>query len=272
MSAWQRGIKYAALALAFLLILSLVGGIFRALSFLPGLWSGRDDAVGEMRDYALEGDISTLEIELTAAELTVQSGERFAVSSNLSGLSVKNKDGHLKIEEKSGWSASKNRAEVVLTIPKDLVFDRVELDTGAGVVTIENLEAKAVDLDLGAGKVEISRLVATEEADVDGGVGSLTISSGEIRNLDLDMGVGKLKLAARLTGWSKLDMGVGSAEFTLTDQESYRISVDKGLGEITIAGQIVEDGAVFGSGETSVSVNGGVGSVRIRFQTEQSPA
>lgn len=268
MSAWQKGIKYAALALAFLLILSLVGGLFRVLSYLPGLRGRGDDAVGEMRDYPLEENISALEIDLAAAELTIQNGDRFALSSNLSGLSVKNQNGCLKIEEKSGWTTGKNRAEVVLTIPKDMGFDQVDLDTGAGVVTIEDLEAKTVDLDLGAGKVEIARLCVSEEADIDGGVGSLTISSGEIQNLDLDMGVGKLALSAKLTGWSKLDMGVGSAEFTLIDQESYRIMVDKGLGEITVAGDAMEDGAVFGSGETDVRVNGGVGAVHIRFQQE----
>lgn len=269
MSAWQRAIKYAALALAILLIVSVVGGIFSALSFLPGLrGGGDDDTVGEMRDYALEEDISSLEIELTAAELRIESGDRFEVSSNLSKLSVKNKDGRLKIEEKGTWTSAKNRAQVVLTIPKDLVFDRVKLDTGAGLVIVEKLEAKRVDLDLGAGKVEISRLVATEEADIDGGVGSLIISSGQIQNLDLDMGVGKLELTAKLTGWSRLDMGVGAAELTLIDQESYRISVNKGLGEITVAGNAMADGAVFGSGETQVSVDGGVGSVRIRFQQE----
>lgn len=269
MSAWQKGIKYAALALAILLIVSVVSGILQALSFLPGLRGSGDDAVGEMRDHALEGDISSLKMDLTAAELTIQTGDRFTVSSNLSGLSVKNRDGRLIIEEKSRWTTGKNRAKVVLTIPRDIVFDRVDLDTGAGLVWIEDLEAKTVDLDLGAGKVEISRLVATDEADIDGGAGAVTISSGQIQNLDLDVGVGKMTLTAKLTGENRLDMGVGAGEITLLGRDQdYRFRIDKGLGEITVAGTPTADGAAWGDGQTLVRVDGGVGSVHIRFQQE----
>ena len=272
MSAWQKGIKYAALALAILLIASIVGGIFQILSVLPWLRGGREDAVGEMQDYVLSEEIRSLEIDLTAAELTLCSGNRFAVSSNLSGLSVTSKAGLLTIEEKGGWTSGRNRGRVALTIPRDTVFDRVRVNTGAGLVTIEDLETEELDLDLGAGKVKISRLCAAENADIDGGVGSLTISSGELRNLNLDMGVGKLELTSKLTGWSKLDMGVGTAELTLIDQESYRISVDKGLGEISVAENSMEDGAMFGSGDTPIQINGGVGSVRITFRPEVSPS
>ena len=267
MSAWQRGIKYAALALAALLCLTILGGILQGLASLFG---GQKEPVGEMKSYDMTQEIHSLDIDLSAAELTIRSGDRFEVESNLTSLSVVNQDGRVKIEEKSRWTTGKNRAQVTVTIPRDTVFDRAKLSTGAGLVHIEDLEAKDLDLDLGAGKVEISRLCATERADIDGGVGSLTVSSGTLHDLDLDMGVGKLELTAKLTGQSKLDMGVGAAELTFIGQENYRILVDKGIGSINMAGNDLADGAVFGTGDTLVQVDGGVGSIRIRFLPEVS--
>lgn len=270
MSAWQRGIKYAALALAALLCLTILGGILQGLSFLPSLFGGEEKPAGEMKTYDIAEEIRSLDIDLSAAELTIRSGDRFEVESNLTSLSVVSQDGRVKIEEKSRWTTGKNRAQVTVTIPRNTVFDRAKLSTGAGLVHIEDLEAKDLDLDLGAGKVEISRLCATEHADIDGGVGSLTVSSGTLHDLDLDMGVGKLELTAKLTGQSKLDMGVGAAELTFIGQENYRILVDKGIGSINVAGNDLADGAVFGTGDTLVQVDGGVGSIRIRFLPEVS--
>ena len=65
-------------------------------------------------------------------------------------------------------------------------------------------------------------------------------------------------------------MGVGAAELTFIGQENYRILVDKGIGSINVAGNDLADGAVFGTGDTLVQVDGGVGSIRIWFLPEVS--
>ena len=46
--------------------------------------------------------------------------------------------------------------------------------------------------------------------------------------------------------------------------------MDKGIGSINVAGNDLADGAVFGTGDTLVQVDGGVGSIRIRFLPEVS--
>lgn len=59
---------------------------------------------------------------------------------------------------------------------------------------------------------------------------------------------------------------VGELNLTLVGaQEDYCITMDKGLGTAIINGVKMEDDTVYGSGETTVEVDGGVGELKIGF-------
>ena len=73
MNSVQKVIKYLALAFAIFLSVSIIGGIITGLTGISYILSGRDsEAVGEMQVYPIDGEISSLSIDLSGAQLKIQ--------------------------------------------------------------------------------------------------------------------------------------------------------------------------------------------------------
>lgn len=268
MNSVQKVIKYLALAFALFLSVSIIGGIITGLTGVSYILSGRDSkAVGEMRVYPIEGEISSLSVDLSGADLKIQTADKFSAESNHNYISVKAENGRLRIyETKKLFSVYPKGATVILNIPEGFVFDEATVDTGAGRVEIGALSADILKLSLGAGKAEINNITANSRADIDGGAGELTIDGGKLCNLNLDMGVGKLTLKSRIEGKSQLDYGVGETNLTLLgSREDYKIEIDKGIGEARLAGENMRDDSVYGRGENRIEIDGGIGAIYIEF-------
>lgn len=265
MTTVQKIIKYLAMAFAIYLIVMIFGGIFAALG-LTGFFFG-DGSVGkDMKDYTVSQDISSLKMNINAADLTIKTGEKFVLTSNLERLKAENKDGCLTINENFKFNVNYKGASLVLEIPEDFVFDKAEITTGAGKLTVETLSAGEVMLKLGAGEAVVNNLTALFKSYIDGGAGKITVNSGSLANLDLDMGVGELCLTSRLSGECELDYGVGNASLTLLGgRDEYRIDFEKGLGEARIDGNSVNDETVVGVGQNLVEIDGGVGKANVIF-------
>ena len=268
MRPWQRAIQYLAMAFAILLVASIIAGVLGAVSSVFGWIDPEDMVLEEAQTFDVTGDISSFKLQISAAEVTVTQGEAFSVKSNLKYLKVENDGGCLEIvETKKGKTYRGAFCEI--TIPSGMVFDRADLECGAGRVTIESLSAKDLQVDLGAGEVLIGYLFAEKEAEIDGGAGKLTVQKGDLHDMVLDMGVGELILTARLTGNCEVNCGVGSTKLCLLgDSDDYRIDVEKGIGDVSVDGKSLSDGAVWGSGENRLELDGGIGSIEVTFAKE----
>lgn len=267
MTELQKGIKYAAMAFAILLAVSIIGSIVATVASLAGVFSG-DGVADEVTTYSVSGNVESLEIDIRAAELTIREGETFRVESNLKHLKVKEEDGCLKITEKSSGGINYYGAVLTVYLPKGAVLEEAYLSTGAGQLTVERLAAEKLSLDLGAGEVVIRELVAAESCEINGGAGAVTVKNGSLHDLSMDMGVGQLTMTASLTGVSDLDMGVGETELTLLGgKESYRVKINKGVGSAEVDGKSASDGETFGNGENRVTIDGGVGSIEVEFES-----
>ncbi len=261
---FQKVVKYAAMALAVLLTVSIFGAVFTGLLAITGI-SG---TVGEMKDFAFGGEILSMDIEIAAAELSITDGEAFSVRSNLENLNVNVENGTLKIKESSLFGFKNyNGALLEVVIPENFSFDKIDIETGAGVVDIESLNAQTLELELGAGKVNIKSLSATRSANIDGGAGKLTVGGGILTNLDFDMGVGETEICAEIKGRADVDMGIGKATLTLIGgEESYEINFSKGLGSISYNGKNVENNTTVGNGLTYIDIDGGIGSLIVETE------
>ena len=268
MNSVQKVIKYLALAFAIFLSVSIIGGIITGLTGVSYILSGRNNkAVGEMQIYPIEGEISSLSLSLSGAELKIKTSDEFSVESNHNYISVKSDTGQLCINEtKKLFSVYPRGVTVILNIPEGFAFDEATVETGAGKVEIDSLSADVLKLSLGAGKAEIGNLTANSRADIDGGAGELKIDGGRLCNLKLDMGVGELTLKSRIEGQSRLDYGIGETKLTLLgSREDYKIEIDKGIGEAKLAGESMRDDSVYGAGENRIEVDGGIGAINIEF-------
>lgn len=268
MTAIQKVIKYLAMAFAICLIVSIFSGILGAVGFITNLDIGsKSSGVTEnVTSYPVDGDVTELQIVINAAKLTVKQGDAFCVESNLKHISVTNDNGVLRIKENNRVQLRAD-AVVTLTVPVGTVFNKAEITTGAGKVTMDVLSADSLDLELGAGDAQIGTLSAAHESQIEGGTGRIVIENGALHNLDMEMGVGQMKLTSALTGRCSLDLGVGETNLTLLGaKEDYTIYAEKGLGNCTVDGVSVGDEATVGNGPTTVDIEGGVGAVKVNFR------
>ena len=270
MTTFQKVIKYLAMAFAIFLTVSIIGGLLSMFGLFGGFFGG--DAVTEdIKTYSVSSDIQSLEVKINAADFTIKQGESFSVESNLKHLTVEDKNGVLTIKETKKFGITYTGAVLTLYVPADTVFEKADITTGAGRLTVDHLSAGTMNFELGAGEVKIDTLIATTAVDIEGGAGKITISGGALHNLDLDMGVGQLNLTSALTGNCRLDLGVGESNITLIGRkEDYKLDLEKGLGNISVDGVNVSDYGSSGNGTNKVEINGGIGAINVAFRESEN--
>ena len=266
MTNFQKIVKYIAIAFAIFLTVSIIGGILGVFGLFGGFFSG-DTVTEDIETYSVSSEIHSLEVKINAADFTIKQGESFSVESNLKYLTVEDKNGVLMIKETKKFAHTYTGAVLTLYLPADTVFEKANIITGAGKLTVDSLSASVMDLELGAGEVSIDSLVATSDIDIDGGAGKITVSGGALHNLDLDMGVGQLNLTSVLTGESDFDLGVGESNITIIgNRDNYKLDIEKGLGNITVDGTSVSNIKGQGNGNNSIEISGGIGAINLKFQ------
>lgn len=268
MTAFQKTIKYLAMAFAIFLSVSIITGICGALYSVTYFLDG--NTADEMTELTVESDFTGISINLSVAELEIKTGDKFYVETNHKHLKCEEKDDILKINETRTLFASHPKGmKVILTVPQDKIFDYVDISAGAGSVTIDELSSNMLDIELGAGELKAQWLNAVSNAEIDGGAGSVTIIGGHLSNADIDMGVGKLNLTSELSGKSSIDYGIGETNLVLIGEEDdYKIELDKGIGEAWLDGKKMSDDSVYGAGESCIEIDGGIGELSITFKSK----
>lgn len=266
MNTFQITVKYIAIGFAILLTVGIISGILSMFGLFSEFFSG-DTVTEDIKTYTVSSDINELNVKINAADFQIKQGDIFLVESNLKHLTVDDKNGILTIKETKKINSTYSGAVLTLYIPKDTLFEKANLTTGAGRLTVDKLSANIVNLELGAGEVTINTLVAASGIDIDGGAGKITLSEGALHNLDLDMGVGQLNLTTALTGECELDLGVGESNITVIgNMEDYKLGIEKGIGNITVNGRDVSNLKNQGNGNNSIDISGGVGAINLEFK------
>ena len=226
-----------------------------------------DGVTEETRTYEIGSEIHTLHIRINAADFRIEEGECFSVESNLRYLSVTEESGVLTLEDRGSGKLRYHNPVLTLTVPREAVFDAVDLKTGAARITVDTLSTQHLRCELGAGEVRFGQLEVLQSATVKGGAGKLTVAGGSLRQLTLEMGVGELELRGRLLGSNRLELGVGGSTLTLLgDREDYRLELEKGLGSISVDGKSLSDYGSSGNGTSCVEIHGGIGSIHVWFE------
>lgn len=270
MTSFQRAIKYASICFAFFLVFviitSIFGGIYAVFSIFD---SGKSEPEYEVENIScsLNGDIKSLDIDTNVVDLKLLIGDSFDVKTNNKNINCKQDGSVLKIKESgSGVVNSKNKV-LEVRIPKDYLFEYVDIDSDVGKIYVESVNSKILNFDLGAGDANID-YINSGDVDVETGAGNFYINSGTIGNLELDQGVGKVYVNAYLRGTSKIEGGVGKLDINLLGgKDNYRIVVEKGVGSIKVDGNAVGNENMIGSGNSKVNIEGGVGEININFKS-----
>lgn len=272
MTQTQKILKYVAIAIAALLIVSIVSAIYYGgAALIELLEGGGEEYIGEMREIELDRDTlpSALEVDIAASEFSIKIGEALKVETNNEHIECYIRQGALYISEKDHkpFSESSKKSVLTLTLPEGLTFNEADIDTGAGRILIESLSAKELSLDLGAGETVIHSLNVSDKASINGGAGRLEIKYSEIGHLDVDHGIGELIITALVKNSGEFDCGMGSVSVTLIGgEDDYSVHAEKGIGEIKISGISASNGSTHGAGSSRIEINGGVGAVSVDFR------
>jgi len=270
MTTFQKTVKNIAMAVAILLAVGIIAG-FLSLFGLFGGFFGSDAVAEDVKIYSVSSEITSLKVEISAADFQVKQGEAFSVESNLKHLTVEDKNGILTIKETKKFGSTYTGAVLTLYVPADIVFEKAYIATGAGRLIIESLSAETLDFELGAGEVSITSLIAAQSADIEGGAGKITISGGELHNLDFQMGVGQLNLTSALAGECEFELGVGQSNITVIgNKDDYKLDIEKGIGSITVDGTSVSNTKVQRNGDNNIEISGGIGDINLNFKESET--
>ncbi len=262
MSSTQKVIKIIAYILAVSIIIAICTGVFNIVNtFIPTT----EKVVVE--DYYKEfKNITDLDLDINAADLTIKEGEVFSIKAEklVSKIKVSEDDGRLKVKQNKVRIVNTSAGNIVITVPKNI--NKLYLDGGAGKIEIEDIIAKKVKLALGFGNVNIDN-VEFGPTDIKGGAGNIKINRAIIKDLELYAGAGNITINSELQGESIIDCGVGEINLLLMGgEDSYKIKATKGLGNLTINNKEYGDEVTYGNGKNAVDIEGGMGNISIRFQ------
>lgn len=271
MTAFQKIVKYLAIAFAVFLIITIISAVLTAINGLAGVLGLKKESKELDNKTSLiqleDTNIATLDIDIAYANLKIKKGEYLLAQTNNTNIECKQDANKLKIVEKNHkWFSKNNNSEITIYIPEGLILEDVKIETGAGKIDIEEINAKKISFELGAGQTEINEL-NVDEAYIEGGVGRFIIQSGVINNLDFDMGIGETIISAKLLGKSEINTGIGKLKLNIDgNKEDYKINATKGLGSINIDGKDISNEEKIGNGENSIKIDGGIGSISVDFK------
>lgn len=117
--------------------------------------------------------------------------------------------------------------EMVLYLPKGMVFEEVDFDLGAGEMTVEQLETRDLEVSVGAGTAFFKNLKC-DVADMEVGAGEITVSQGDVKktSLELAMGTATLNFCGKEEDYD-YDLSCGAGEIRIGSMYSGGVGFDK---------------------------------------------
>lgn len=265
MTKGQKLIKYCAIALAIALIISVVGGIIVFVndvidSFRPRLY---DEKSTYIYTETSGQEINSMEIKLKTSKLKIYPGEIFSIETNNKNISYSIEKDKIIIKEKKLINFNNS---VAITIPKDKIFDSIDIDSGTGNIYANDLSALYLEISGGVGDITFNNLSVTDEIKIESGVGNIELLDSQINNLEFDGGVGNFRFEGDLFGKSDFDTGVGDIYLEINGSlDDYTVEVDKGIGNITINDEKINFNYRNNKESSkSILIDGGIGNVTLK--------
>lgn len=289
---WGRGLWRGLILLCIGLVLIGVG-----LS-LGGEWRGVREFRGFNWDddgrFTLEGDdmiIEDVEVtqgeipaSITALDLHIKAGSLEIRRGSEGGYRIEGVGlGHLDIDasgstfrlRQDDWNGAfrfgknSNALTVVITLPREITFDKVSISIGAGRALIEDLSAGRFELKNGAGSIRASHITA-DRAVVSSGAGEIEFEKTVFKDATIETGVGRFELKGDITEKAVVTAGIGEVTLTLAGSEKdWRFDFTRGIGEVRI-GRDSWTGIGSGSAgsrdaQKHLTLTTGIGAIRVFF-------
>ncbi|MGM9942091.1 MAG: DUF4097 family beta strand repeat-containing protein [Bulleidia sp.] len=208
---------------------------------------------------------SELRVEAGFADVMIEYGDDFHVEANFD-LDVDDGSDRLEIVDDGSVFLS-GEAWIRVVIPHDTVFHVVDIENGAGRLSVADVRTEELYLDMGMGSTEMRGISVYNSADISAGTGEVSFLDVLLTDCDFDLGVGSVFVSGKITGNSEMDCGIGKLELVLEQSmDDLTIQFSSGIGSSTLNGREMKDDHVYGNGKNIIDIDGGTGEIRI--QTE----
>ena len=273
MNAFQKTIKYLAIAFAILLTVGIMSGIVGVISGVVSVFSVDDERnIDYSEDFT---DVERLDISNGLGSLDIKPGNGFRVeASNVSkSFRAEVVNGTLVVGESDFFGRifsfgfrSRSKSSITVYVPKDFYAKRIKIECGLGAVNLESLSTERLIVDAGVGDLNATDLTAMR-VDIDGGVGNINLNNINFTNVDLDCGVGDINIDGVILGKSEFDGGLGSVNIRINGpRKDYALELSTGIGRIEVNGEkINHDYNDNYRADNTIKIDGGVGGISIAF-------
>lgn len=274
MSTFQRVIKYVAIAFAIFLTIGILSGIVGVVTGVVSIFDGEE---AYTIDYSVDfSGVEKLDINHKVGKLNVLPSNGFRVeATNVSDrFRAEVVNGTLIIDEPDFmrrflWfdvGTSRRKSVITIYVPENFNAKRIEIDSGAGNVHLENLSTEHLRTNAGVGEVYGKNLTAMR-VDANGGVGDMKLINVNFTDVDFNSGIGNIKVEGMIFGKSDFDCGIGSVKVQLDGvREEYALNIDAGLGTVRVNGNKVSgEYSDTYKADNTIKIDGGIGDVDIVF-------
>ena len=271
MTAFQKVIKYLAIAFAIYLIIMIVGVIFSLFAVIIGLekWSNSSNQEIVEHNITEYSNVEKLDIKLGVCRLEIKEASQIKVETSdvTDKFKCELKNGTLKIEDnKMNTNIFNNKVpEVTIYIPRNYKFNEIDLELGVNNSNIYELNGKDISIEFGVGKARIDSLNG-EKVEINGGAGETKIDNVNIEHLDLEAGIGSIVINGKILNNSEIVSGIGRLEVNLVgEKDNYELRLERGIGNLEVDGEKVREDENIGNGTIKIRIEAGIGETEINF-------
>lgn len=229
---------------------------------------------GDIEKYSLGSDISGLCIEVGGCTFETEASpdDNFYIEAKRAGkFQAYVEDGKLYvIETTTSWSLNdKGNCKITFYIPADYRFDSVDLELGAGILKLDELNAAEASLAVGAGQIVLKQ-VSAEQLELSVGAGQIEVKNMAVGELDAEVGMGELTAEGAVGSSADIDCSMGNVEVKLDGSvKDFNYEIEGAMGNIDIGREsysgFSQSRSIDNDAEKTIQVNSSMGNITLRF-------
>lgn len=222
-------------------------------------------------------EVTGLHLELGAGSFTIEEKETSDdnIDIRIEGIGSCNysvKSGTLHIEGFKGINVVGNDVNfnnITLRLPKGQVLDKIDVEVGAGLMTMTGLKVKGLDAEIGAGELKLER-IETEELLMEIGAGRLEASEMAVTDAEITVSMGECVYEGNITGNLDAECDMGNIDLKIDGKETdHNYQVECAAGNIAIGGlsfsALAAERNVNNNAASDFDIECNMGNISIRF-------
>lgn len=166
-----------------------------------------------------------------------------------------------------------NENRIEIWVPQGIIFDKLEAETGAGMMEISNIKVNKLDAELGAAVLYLNDM-DIEKLSVEVGAGQMEASNIRTKDAEISVGVGECIYGGTIAGKLDAECSMGNMEFHLTGSETdHNYEIECGAGNIEIGSfsvsALASEKTINNNAASKFDIECSMGNITITFDNQE---